>query len=237
MISGRPSGTFAGLLEVVEEDDAIVLTGPCPVGARRFDHAGEAARELLHATIKLLMTARTDLLWLHAGAAAHEGQALIFCAPSAHGKSTLISHLIGRGWQYYSDEIAVVDPGRGTVLPFPLQPHMRVHQGAPLSGAAIYALRKIPISIAPHAVATQPAILNGIYFLAYDPGGARALLTPCSPGETVLELLSNSLAFTASRSAEMHDMCRLAGRVNAARLVYAKANEAVESVLDSVSLI
>ena len=57
-------------------------------------------------------------VFVHAGAVALDGVALVFPGGPLIGKSTLAAALVRAGATYLSDEFAVLDPG-GTVLPYP----------------------------------------------------------------------------------------------------------------------
>lgn len=59
--------------------------------------------------------------WLsvHAAVLEREGRAVILPAPPGSGKSTLCSALMWRGWRLLSDEMALLDPGTGSLTAFP----------------------------------------------------------------------------------------------------------------------
>jgi hypothetical protein len=56
---------------------------------------------------------------LHAASVAKHGQALLLVGPSGSGKSTLTLELLQRGFDYMSDEAAVLRGDSADVLPFP----------------------------------------------------------------------------------------------------------------------
>jgi hypothetical protein len=60
-----------------------------------------------------------DFLFLHAGAVARDGGALLLPAKMDSGKSSLVTALLREGWDYLSDELGSVDPVTGRVYPFP----------------------------------------------------------------------------------------------------------------------
>lgn len=62
---------------------------------------------------------RSQYLLLHAGAVAHRGAGMLLCAASGSGKSTLTAGLVAHGFQYLSDEIAVIDPDDLLLFPYP----------------------------------------------------------------------------------------------------------------------
>lgn len=59
------------------------------------------------------------LLVLHAGAAAVDGEAVLFCGPSASGKSVLVAALAAAGYPLVSDDLCLIgdEGGRPTVIP------------------------------------------------------------------------------------------------------------------------
>jgi HprK-related kinase A len=68
---------------------------------------------------------RTAAEWLgqryllfHAGSVARDGRGLILPAASGSGKTTLVAGLLAAGFEYLSDEVAVVDPHQLNLLPF-----------------------------------------------------------------------------------------------------------------------
>src|SRR5688572_177634 len=60
-----------------------------------------------------------EFLFLHAGAATRDGQAVLVPALMEHGKSTLVLALLLQGFDYLSDELGALDPVTARALPFP----------------------------------------------------------------------------------------------------------------------
>jgi HprK-related kinase A len=58
-------------------------------------------------------------LTMHSAVLERNGLAVIMPAPSGSGKSTLCAGLTFRGWRLLSDELAVVDPAGGELVPIP----------------------------------------------------------------------------------------------------------------------
>ena len=56
---------------------------------------------------------------IHAASMARGGRGLILAGDSGVGKSTLAAALMARGWQYLSDEFALIDPKTHHMHPFP----------------------------------------------------------------------------------------------------------------------
>lgn len=58
-------------------------------------------------------------LIVHAAVLERGGRALILPAPSGSGKSTLCAGLLFHGWRLMSDELTLIEPGTGRVVPLP----------------------------------------------------------------------------------------------------------------------
>ncbi len=65
-----------------------------------------------------------DRVFLHAGAVSWNGSGIIIPGKSFSGKTTLVSELIRKGAEYYSDEYAVLDKD-GLLYPYPKMLSMR----------------------------------------------------------------------------------------------------------------
>jgi hypothetical protein len=75
-------------------------------------------------------------LLFHAGAVARNGRGFIFPAPSGSGKSTLVAWLLAHEFQYFSDEVAMLEPASRHLIPFPKSLHIK--DGARDALAAVY---------------------------------------------------------------------------------------------------
>ncbi len=56
---------------------------------------------------------------IHAGVVARDGAGLLLPANPQSGKSTLVARLVTRGWDYLSDEFALIDPRTLRLSPYP----------------------------------------------------------------------------------------------------------------------
>ncbi|MFN2586700.1 MAG: hypothetical protein ABR613_01095 [Actinomycetota bacterium] len=84
--------------------------------------AQDVAEVLAHAVWdlhQLVPKSARDFLFLHAGAVARNGGALVLPARMDSGKSSLVTALLRSGWSYLSDELGPVDPVTGRIYPFP----------------------------------------------------------------------------------------------------------------------
>ncbi len=71
-----------------------------------------------------------DRIFVHAGAVAYDGSAILIPGESFSGKSTLVAALVAAGATYYSDEFAVLDPD-GRLHPYPRRLSLRTQDGEP----------------------------------------------------------------------------------------------------------
>jgi len=60
-----------------------------------------------------------QFLMFHSAVVEKAGRAAILAGPPGSGKSTLCAALLARGWRLLSDELALLDPVRGCLLPIP----------------------------------------------------------------------------------------------------------------------
>ena len=60
-----------------------------------------------------------QFLIFHSAVVEKAGRAAILAGPSGSGKSTLCAALLARGWRLLSDELTLLDPTQGYVLPIP----------------------------------------------------------------------------------------------------------------------
>jgi hypothetical protein len=58
-------------------------------------------------------------LIVHAAVLERSGRALVLPAPPASGKSTLCAGLVSRGWRLLSDELTLIEPATGNIVPLP----------------------------------------------------------------------------------------------------------------------
>lgn len=78
----------------------------------------DLALALLESQLRIYLGRRApDAIFVHAGAVAHRGEAIVLPGMSFAGKTTLVAALVKAGAVYYSDEFAVIDR-EGLVHPY-----------------------------------------------------------------------------------------------------------------------
>jgi len=141
-----------------------------------------AALDLIVNDVQRTLANRADgVVFVHAGAVAWQGRALVLPGRSRSGKSELVRALVRAGAEYLSDEFAVFD-GDGLVHPYARSIALRRGDGdrAWMSAPALGA-----------RTAARPLLPGLIAFLRFSPG---ARWRPLSPGHTVLGLLRHAVA-------------------------------------------
>ncbi len=141
-----------------------------------------------------------DFLQLHAATMVRSGRAFVFAGSSGSGKSTLAAGLLSRGWEYFSDEFALIDPCTLHAHPFPKALCVRSGSfdtvrrlGLPTGGlrrhvkagkGPVFYVRP-PRVLSEHAADSRP--VRFVVLPRYRAGG-QSRLRPISRGEATLEL-------------------------------------------------
>lgn len=179
-------------------------TGCAIESAGRMEYAdmhGERLLQLVRNEVRLqFMRSRPDLLWLHAGAVAQNGRAILLSGASGQGKSSLTTRLCELGWGYLSDEIAPLRMDADTVIPFPQAAVRRVHPGREVTENEVRLLARESVIVSSQIVISTETPVEAIVFINYA-SGLEQSLTRLSPGFAALELLRNLTNFINHKAA------------------------------------
>jgi hypothetical protein len=227
MLATDSNGTV-GQLEVWRKNGAYQLRGNKETWLKDGSLA-DVLRCLRYEVALHLIQARPDLLWLHAGAVAYQGSAVIISGLSGRGKSTLVTSLCTHGWTYLSDDIIPLDPTSDKILPFPQTPMIREDVGRTVPRCLLRELRKTEVILKPEMVCRETVPVGALIFPNYDPRSPIGLLS-CSPATATLGLLENSLNFVNHRESAVHYLCKLMKRIPAFRLPFNNGDFAAELV-------
>ena len=184
------------------------------------------------------------LFTLHAAAIAHGSSAIALSASQGGGKSTLAAYLASRGWRYFNDDLAIVDPRGPAVLPLPVA--LGVKRGSrALLETAYPALRTAPvhrygrkaasyIAVPRGVAATAPAPLAAIVFSRYE-ADAKTTLRSVAPAEAAQRLMDAGIVFSpALRPAMIEWLGRFLRSTACHHLRYSSLCEA-ETALRTIS--
>lgn len=176
---------------------------------------------------------------LHSAVLERGGRALILPAPSGSGKSTLCAALAFRGWRLLSDELAVIDPGSGQVVPVP-RPISLKNQSIAVIGAFAPEAAFSPAvpdtlkgSVA-HLRPPSDAVERGqeravpawVVLPKYSPG-APATLSPLPRASAFMTLVENTFNYNVHGRDGFVTLAALIDRCDCYQFTYGNLDEAV----------
>lgn len=146
----------------------------------------------------------TGVSALHAGAVAHEGQAVLFAADRTGGKSTLVTYLVAAGFHLLADDISALEPSDAWVTCRHAFPQLKLtpEQAQRFLGSAdgfepvhpSFPKLSVPAERVGD-VSREPLPVARIYLLERRvvTGGDTAIrLEPLGPGEALIQLVRHS---------------------------------------------
>ncbi|MGH7389313.1 MAG: hypothetical protein ACREM3_07615 [Candidatus Rokuibacteriota bacterium] len=225
MLVGEPARPI-GRLEVDRDGGRYRVRGNTEIDLEDGS-LHDVLRCLRFSVIQLLIQARPDLLWLHAGAAARSEKAILFPGLRGRGKSTLVTRLCARGWAYLSDDIVPIDPASGAAIPFPQTPAIREHPGQEMGDEWLRAPNKVEVPLRQGAVCREPVRVAAVVFPAYSADAATEL-NPCSPATAAADLLRHCWNFSQHGETAVRLACALVSRVPCSRLSFRDGDDAAE---------
>lgn len=161
-------------------------------------------------------------VFLHAGVVGWKGQAIVIPAKSFKGKTTLVSELIKKGAEYYSDECAVLDKD-GLVHPFPKTLSMRgiIDQ---------YRQIEMPAGTFGGKIGREPIPVGLVLFTEYEPG-SRWQPQILKTGEAMMETLPHTMTITISPEFTLGVLNKMLSRAVSVKTKRGDADEVVELIL------
>jgi hypothetical protein len=163
------------------------------------------------------------LLFVHAGVIGCQGRAMVIPGRSFSGKTTLVTALVSAGASYYSDEYAAIDSA-GMVHSYarPLKIRNNVRGGV---------LCVLPPTA--NGRLTRPLPVASVVVTEYRPEATWAP-TAISPGETLLALLSNTVAARRRSRSALRILSRVASSAQAVKGIRGEAPFAARELLASM---
>ena len=166
--------------------------------------------------LNAIATGTRDLLLLHAGCVAGEGDgAVLLPGGSGAGKSTLTAACLAAGLRYLTDELAAIDPHDGTVVPYP----------KPLEVEG----ELVPASTIAAVGVGHAAVPGAIVFPRFEPG-AEVREVPLDVGWTLLALAAHAPNLAAMGAPGLAWLAGLALACPASQVTYGDAHLAVPIV-------
>jgi hypothetical protein len=180
-----------------------------------------------------------DFLLVHAGAVSTPaGEGILLPAPAGYGKTTLVTALVRAGFLYLSDEAGAVDPVSRRLYPFQrpitlkkghaaIFPDLyRSENGSASAGGGMCHVR-------PEDVGARggPCRIRFVVAHRYRPD-APTQITPLTPAQGAMELLTNALNLPRYRSRALPLVADVARRARSYRLVSGNLDEAVRAITE-----
>lgn len=169
-------------------------------------------------------------LLLHAAALTHKGVGVIIPGGPGFGKTTLAAALTARGWQYASDEFAVIDGRNGSIVPYPKALSIKTGSfdvlksfGLPVDSAPTFdradkgAIRLLPANAIRHNAIASPATIGLVVFPALTPESAPSP-TPMSQAESVFDMSRRCFNLLRFRSEAIGTLSSIAKSAKSYRL-------------------
>lgn len=185
-------------------------------------------------------------LIIHAAVVEKNGQGIILPAPPGSGKSTLCAALVGRGWRLLSDELAVIDPASGKLIPIPRPVGLKNDSiqiikdylpGA-VFGPACKDTRKGTVAhmAAPEAdcVNTQWVTPRWIVYPRYE-AGSDTVLKVHPKGDSLVRLASNAFNDQVLGVGGFEALCHLVEATASYDFRYSQLDEAIAAFDDLCS--
>ena len=187
-----------------------------------------------------------NFLIFHAAVVAHENRALILAAPPGYGKSTLCAALVNRGWRLLSDELTLIEPASGNVMPLARPVSLKnasigVIRGfapdAPLSLIVDDTLKGSVAHMRPPVGsvrrANEPAKPHWIVFPRFQ-SGAPTTLSPYAKARAFMQLADNAFNYNVHGKRGFETVADLVSRSSCYEFSYGNLNEAV-SMFDALA--
>ena len=144
-------------------------------------------------------------VFVHAGVVGWKGRAVVLPGRSLSGKTTLVAELVRAGADYYSDEYAVIDR-EGRVHPYARPLAVR-------EGDGLRQTRRTAEEFG--GSAGEGPLPVGLVIVSRYERGTGWCPSPLTPGECVLELLSNTVPARRSPARAMGVLTRAAAGATA----------------------
>ncbi len=184
-------------------------------------------------------------IMLHASALAFGNMGVIFPASSGSGKTTIALALIAQGFQYLSDEVAVIDAEYLTLHPLPRGLvirknafHLLQSLNKPPPSAGFYPqtssshFRYFNPTAFTHQAAEQPVSVKHVIFLDKPAVSTKTHLKKIPKAQAVSQLLSCSFANRPLAEGNIAHCIKLSQRTECYALTGNNLQERVHAVLD-----
>ena len=182
-----------------------------------------------------------DHLILHAAVVERHGVAAVLPAPPGSGKSTLCAALVSSGWRLLSDELAMIRPADGMLVPLPRPISLKNASIDVLRGFDPGAVISRPVTntakgTVAHVKAPADSIRRAaevarpawIVFPKYS-AGAATTLEPIAQARAFMQVAENGFNYSVLGGAGFDTMAAVIGRTRSYSFTYSKLHEAIDA--------
>ncbi|MEO8300173.1 MAG: hypothetical protein ABI608_00190 [Rhizomicrobium sp.] len=221
----------------------IYANGEPVARAEQLSILGPLVKSVLWSTA---VNAHDFLLYLHAGVVGKRDKCILLPAAAGSGKSSLTAALTNRGFDYYSDEVALVERGTYQVPPVPLAICVK-STAWDLMSRYYSEILTLPIHRRndgkvvryvpppPAVVRKTPGWVSHIFFPRYTPGEPTSL-EPLSRSTALARLMDQCLALRQRLDSDnVRDLIHWIGKIDCYSLTFSSLDEAVALVEKKVS--
>jgi hypothetical protein len=163
-----------------------------------------------------------DYVFLHAGAIAYQGKMIIIPARSFSGKTTLVAEFARRGFEYYSDEYAVLDKN-GLVHPFTKKLSIR-------GIVDDYTQVDIPVEELGGRKGVEPLEV-GLILVSKFMKGAKFSPRLLGAGEGIIESIANSVSIRQNPQFVLKVLSLVTSRAKIVKTNRGEANKFIDKFL------
>jgi hypothetical protein len=190
---------------------------------------------------EVIRNARRHLL-IHAAAASWRGRGIVMPAESESGKTTLVTGLIRAGFDYLSDEAAVIDPKTLSLIPYakPLSmeagtleaiPELKKQLHPAFAWTTRFSYHLHPSDVRTDAIGSECAVK---YVIAPSYRRGETAMVSMSRADALVALVDNAFNFNRFGTRGLKALARVVERTECFRLRMGDVPSAVEAILDVV---
>jgi HprK-related kinase A len=213
------------------------LNEESPFSPLPSDHAFAGFESLLNWTI---YATTYNFLIIHSATVERNGFAAMLPAPAGSGKSTLCAALVSRGWRLLTDELTLVSPSTGLILPMARPISLKnasidvMQRFAPREIFSPKIFNTIKGTIAYMRAPTdsvermhEAAVPGWLIFPKYQTGASTSV-TPLPKGQAFMRLSTGLVNYPVLGAQGFETLTRLIDQTDCFNFTYSNLDEAME---------